>query len=147
MKATKKIIVLVFFITMSLSMSLFASDKGDSPDARLKAAKRYLQVAPMSKMVNDSILEMAQRVPPVKRAEFIKYMNVVMRVDFLEKVALEGMVKTFTTKELKALADFYGSEVGRSIMSKFGIYMAEVMPVLQQEIQRALQELQKEGKL
>ena len=31
-----------------------------------------------------------------------------------------AMVKTFTADELKALADFYGSEVGRSAMAKMG---------------------------
>jgi hypothetical protein len=48
------------------------------------------------------------------------------------------MVKIFTAQELNALADFYGSPVGKSAMGKFGIYMAEVMPALQQELIQAM---------
>jgi len=34
----------------------------------------------------------------------------------LSKAMIDAMVKNFTTKELKALADFYGSPVGKSAM-------------------------------
>jgi hypothetical protein len=47
------------------------------------------------------------------------------------------MVKHFTTDELKAPADFYGSPVGKSAMQKFGAYMADLMPVMQAEITKA----------
>ena len=53
------------------------------------------------------------------------------------------MLKTFTAEELNALADFYGSKNGYSAMRKFGSYMALVTPALQQEVQRALQQIQK----
>ena len=49
----------------------------------------------------------------------------------------DAMVKNFTTEELKALADFYGSPVGKSAMQKFGAYMADIMPVMQAEIMKA----------
>ena len=49
----------------------------------------------------------------------------------------DAMVKHFTTEELKALADFYGSPVGKSAMQKFGAYMADVMPAIQAEMQKA----------
>lgn len=147
MKTTKIFVMLTIVIAMSLSAPLFASDQDDNREVRLKAANRYLNVAPMSKMVNDSIHEMSQRLPPDKKDEFIKLMDMTMRVDSLEKIAIESMVNIFTAKELNALADFYGSEVGKSVISKFGVYMAEVMPAMQQEFQRALKELQEEGKL
>jgi hypothetical protein len=49
----------------------------------------------------------------------------------------DAMIKHFTTDELKALADFYGSPVGKSVMQKFGAYMAELMPTMQAEIVKA----------
>jgi hypothetical protein len=49
----------------------------------------------------------------------------------------DAMVKHFTTEELKALADFYGSPVGKSAMQKFGAYMADLMPTMQAEIMKA----------
>jgi len=47
------------------------------------------------------------------------------------------MIKNFTADELKALADFYGSPVGKSAMAKFGNYMADVMPGMMAEVQKA----------
>ena len=49
----------------------------------------------------------------------------------------KGQYVLFTTDELKALADFYGSPVGKSAMKKFGAYMADIMPVVQAEIMKA----------
>jgi hypothetical protein len=50
------------------------------------------------------------------------------------------MVRHFTVRELNALTDFYGSPEGRSAMKKFGAYMADVMPAIQQEMARAIQQ-------
>lgn len=46
-------------------------------------------------------------------------------------------IAAFTTEELKALADFYGSPVGKSAMQKFGAYMADLMPTMEAEITKA----------
>jgi len=67
-------------------------------------------------------------------------MKATVRADVLERIARESMVKTFTTDELNALANFYGSQHGASAMKKFGVYMGQVMPAIQQEIQRAIQQ-------
>jgi hypothetical protein len=42
---------------------------------------------------------------------------------------MDAMVKDFTTDELKALADFYSSPVGKSAMQKFGTYTADIIAV------------------
>jgi hypothetical protein len=55
----------------------------------------------------------------------------------LSKAMTDAMVKHFTTEELKALADFYGSPVGKSAMQKFGAYMADLMPIIQAEMMKA----------
>jgi len=55
----------------------------------------------------------------------------------LTKATTDAMIKHFTTEELKALADFYGSAVGKSAMQKFGAYMADIMPTMQAEIMKA----------
>jgi hypothetical protein len=55
----------------------------------------------------------------------------------LTKAMMDAVVKNFTTDELKALADFYGSPVGKSAMQKFGTYMADIMPAIQAEIIKA----------
>jgi hypothetical protein len=58
-------------------------------------------------------------------------------VPALTKAMTDAMVKNFTTEELKALADFYGSPVGKSAMQKFGAYMTDLMPTMQAEIMKA----------
>jgi len=48
----------------------------------------------------------------------------------------DAMVKHFTTEELKALADFYGSPIGKLAMQKFGACMADVMSALEAELMK-----------
>jgi len=131
---------LLMFLAVAQVHRAYAAD---TEADRRAAATRYLNVVPMSKLLDDSVSEMAKRLPPEKRAEFVKVMKQSMRADVLERLALEAMVKTFTTEELNALAEFYGSKNGRSAMAKFGVYMAEIMPPLQQELMRAAQEAMK----
>jgi hypothetical protein len=76
-------------------------------------------------------------LPEAERQRFKDTLTSALDIDALTKAMVEAMVKHFTTEELKALADFYGSPVGKSAMSKFGSYMAEVMPVVQSEMMKA----------
>jgi hypothetical protein len=113
----------------------------DTMDTRQVAMQRYLRAVPMAKVMEDTYAEMAKQVPPEKRTEFIAAMRKVVRVDKIEEIAKRSMLKTFTTDELNALADFYSSKDGASAMKKLGVYMGDIMPPLMQEIERAVQEL------
>lgn len=118
----------------------------DTSTTRETAADRYLRVVPMSQLLNDTFSEMSKQLPPEKRAEFMRQMKLVVRADSLERIARASMIRHFTTEELNALADFYGSRNGASAMKKFGAYMAEVMPAIQSEVQRGVQQLSKEAR-
>ena len=118
----------------------------DTPSGREVAADRYLQVVPMSRLLDDAFSEMSKQLPADKRPEFLRQMKVLVRADSLERIARASMIKAFTTDELNALADFYGSKNGASAMKKFGVYMADVMPAIQAEVQRAVQQLGKEAR-
>ncbi|NKB22440.1 MAG: DUF2059 domain-containing protein [Alphaproteobacteria bacterium] len=115
----------------------------DSPANRAAAADRYLKAVPMTKMIGDSIRALSRQVPAKNRARFAAEMKKVIRLSVLEDLTRKSMVKTFSTDELNALADFYGSKHGSSAMGKFGAYMGQVMPALQKEIQRGIREIQK----
>jgi hypothetical protein len=80
---------------------------------------------------------MAETMPADQREQFKKLMTTQVDIAALSKAMIDAMVKNFTTEELKALADFYGSPVGKSAMKKFGAYMADIMPVVQAEIMKA----------
>jgi hypothetical protein len=122
-------------------LSLAAPVSADSDQERVAAARRYLAVAQMSKVTDDTVTEMAKAVPSEQREKFLEFMHDAVRPQVLEQAALASMVKIFTADELNALADFFGSPIGQSAMGKFGLYMADVMPVIQQEMFHALQKL------
>ncbi|MBQ0932013.1 DUF2059 domain-containing protein [Ideonella alba] len=116
----------------------------DSLADRQAAADRYLQVVPMSRMLDDAFAEIGKQVPATHRAQFLADMKAIVRVDALETLTREAMVRTFTADELNALADFYGSTHGASAMKKFGTYIAQVIPAVQAEVQRGLEQLQRQ---
>jgi hypothetical protein len=135
-----------FFVSAAIAFVVCASavSAQDSLADRQAAAARYMSVVPMSKMLEDSFTELAKQLPQDERAGFIAQMKQMVRVKDLERIALDSMVKTFTTDELKALADFYGSKPGRSAMQKVGVYMGQIMPAIQAEMQRAVQQQSKQ---
>jgi len=67
-----------------------------------------------------------------------------VRVDAIKEATLITMVKHFTTRELDAMANFYGLPEGKSALAKCGPYMADVMPMIQSEIQHAMEAAQAE---
>jgi hypothetical protein len=128
-------------LLLSLLIASLHAAASDSEEERVAAARRYLDVAQMRKITDDTVNELAKTFPADQRDKFLEFMHDAVRPEVLEQAAMASMVKIFTAEELNALADFFGSPVGRSAMGKFGVYMADVMPVIQQEMFRALQQL------
>jgi hypothetical protein len=81
--------------------------------------------------------KMSANMPPDQRAQFKAAMTSQLDVPAITKAMTDAMVKHFTSEELKALADFYGSPVGKSAMQKFGAYMSDLMPTIQAEMMKA----------
>jgi hypothetical protein len=102
----------------------------DTPETRRREAERYLQASPPKALFEDMADKMAANLPPDQREQFKRMMTADLDIAALSKAMTDAMVKHFTTDELKALADFYGSPVGKSAMQKFGAYMADIMPAL-----------------
>ena len=109
----------------------------DTPETRRHEAERYLQATPAKALFADMADKMAANLPPEQREQFKQMMTTQLDIAALTKAMTDSMVKHFTTEELKALADFYGSPVGKSAMQKFGAYMADIMPTLEAEIMKA----------
>jgi hypothetical protein len=117
--------------------STFTLAATDTPETRRQEAERYLQAVPPKALFGDMAEKMATSLPEDQRASFKQMMTKELDIVALTKAMTDAMVKHFTTDELKALADFYGSPVGKSAMQKFGAYMAEVMPAIQSEVLKA----------
>src|SRR5438270_11355410 len=131
-KQTFTLTILILFISCG-----FAFSAPDTPETRRHEAERYLQATPPKALFEDMAEKMAANLPPDQREQFQKLMTSQLDIAALTKAMIDSMVKHFTTEELKALADFYGSPVGKSAMQKFGAYMADIMPAVQAEMQKA----------
>jgi len=116
----------------------------DTPAARRDAALKYLAAVPSDAMVDEMIDALAKRMPAARRDEFVRLMKKITPLDKIKALTLEGMVKHFTVAAIDALTRFYGSAEGKAILKKFGVYMGEILPGIQAEVLRALQEVRAE---
>ena len=131
-KYTFTLTIITLFTSCALAFSA-----PDTPETRRQEAERYLQATPPKALFEDMADKMAANLPPDQRDQFKKLMTSQLDIAALTKAMIDSMVKHFTTEELKALADFYGSPVGKSAMQKFGAYMADIMPAMEAEIMKA----------
>lgn len=120
------------------AMSLGA-EPDDTPATRRQAAERYADTNDLPKMLAEVSDAMSQSMPAEKRAEFKTLMTQYVRVDALKEAMLISMTRHFTTRELNALTAFYGSEEGKSAMAKLGLYMTDVMPMVEAEMKHAVE--------
>src|SRR5215469_14480717 len=134
-RTMKQKLVVLLVLTVCAWSPVFSAP--DTPETRRKEAERYLQVSPPKALFEDMADKMAANMPADQRDQFKKLMTTEVDISALSKAMVDAMVKHFTTEELKALADFYGSPVGKSAMQKFGPYMADIMPAMQAEIMKA----------
>jgi hypothetical protein len=126
--------------TLLLCLPAFASAAdADTPATRRVQAERYLAVSNVEKMMADMSVAMTQNLPKEKADEVKDLLTRHVRIDALKEAMLISMIKHFTTRELSAMADFYGSPEGKSALEKFGPYMGDIMPMLQAEMQHAVQ--------
>lgn len=137
----RRLLLPLFFVL--LPAVTLAAD-ADSPDTRRAAAERYLAVSNVEKMLGDMSAAMTQNMPADKAADVRNLLTKHVRIDALKEAMLISMVKFFTTRELDAMAKFYGSPEGKSSLEKFGPYMADVMPMIQAEMQHAMEAAQAE---
>jgi len=130
----KTIFAVASFILSCTTVSLIGAD---TPESRRHEAERYLQAVPPKALFEDMAEKMSANMPPDQRAQFKAAMTSQLDVPAITKAMTDAMVKHFTSEELKALADFYGSPVGKSAMQKFGAYMSDLMPTIQAEMMKA----------
>ena len=130
----------MYRLAMALCLLVPTAVAADDPAELRAAAERYEAVAGIGRMLEDTNTSLASRLPEDKRAPFIARMEELVDKEGLRELALDAMVKHFSAEELNALADFYGTDVGQSILSKFGSYNAEVTPKVMQDVLQAAEE-------
>ena len=135
--------LLLLALLLSFSLPAFALE--DTPQNREQQADRYLAAAPPQSMMSDMAAKMAETLPEEQRNQFKALMTKHLDLGRVTAAIKAAMIKTFSADELQALADFYGSDVGKSAMAKMGTYMSEVMPATMNEVQSALVKAQGEA--
>lgn len=70
---------------------------------------------------------------------FVDTMGNRVRVDVLEQAARESLARHLSVAELRLFVEFIKRPEARSAMDKMKYYMADLMPIVQQEIIRAMQ--------
>ena len=132
---------LLMIILAALSSPTFAIE--DTQENRLIQIERYLKAVPPKRTFEELSNNVSMNFPPAERIEFLSLTRDFVNVDVITDAMIASMLKHFTADELAAIADLYESPAGQSAMSKMGVYLAEVMPVIEAEIMRAVDEFQK----
>lgn len=114
----------------------------DTPENRATEADRFLAAAPPAEFLSETTSAIAKKMPEAQREQFVTLMAKNLDVPALTAAMKASLIKTFTADELKALADFYGSPIGKSSMKKFRLYMADVAPPMQTELKKAFEKTQ-----
>jgi hypothetical protein len=141
------IVILVIVITSACSdtrQDQSAKSLPDNQENRTVVAKRYLEVMPPKEMLQGVASRVAPNLPEKDRKLFMDVMNSQDLEKAAYRITLDALVKYFTVDEINAMVAFYGSPLGKSAYKKFSLYMAEVMPQIQQEVKKAIEEAQKQ---
>jgi hypothetical protein len=109
----------------------------DTQANRAAQADYYLSVVPPQALLNDMTEKISATLPQDQRSLFKTLMTKNLDVNAVTNLMRTAMIKNFSADELKALADFYGSPVGKSAMAKMGNYMADAMTPLMVELAKA----------
>ena len=116
----------------------------DNPENRAAAAKKCIEAMPPKDMLQGLSSRVAPNMPEKDRKVFLEVMGSPDLEKATSRLMEEGLAKNFTVGELTVMTAFYGSPEGKSAAKKFGPYMAGVMPQIQQEIKKRMDEKQKQ---
>jgi hypothetical protein len=139
------VIGLVFLMASACTDTKQAKSLPDNPENRTAAAKQYLETMPAKEMLQSLATRVTPNLPEKDRKAFVEVMESADLEKAADRITLEGLVKNFTVGELNAMTAFYGSPDGKSAAKKFGPYMMGVMPQIQQEVKKAMDEKQKQA--
>lgn len=130
----------VYVVLLACLFAFSAHAQPEDAAAKQQMVERYFASFPVEENVREIATEIAKTMPENERAAFIDFM--ARQVDFsvIMAAAKKSFQTRFTLEELTALTEFMESPAGRSSMGKMKYYMADVMPVIQAEVVKALKQ-------
>ena len=137
-------ILFTMLVVAGTTTSIAATE--DTPEARAKLVDEYFTYMPMSKMMDEMVQEVSKQIPEPRRAQFIDTLTKNMRFEVIEAAARESIAKHLTVTELEVFVAFIKKPEARSAMDKMKYYMADLLPVIQEELIRASRQAAQDSK-
>lgn len=110
----------------------------DTPQQREALVERYFKAVSFGDFQREMVEQMSSSIPPEHQAQFLDTMSNKVRWDSIETAAKESLARHMTVSELAAFLAFVEKPEGKSALSKMRFYMADMNPVVQQEVFRAI---------
>lgn len=107
----------------------------DTAANRQRQAERYEQIMSADSVLDTAVRQIAVVLPPAHREPFYAYAMARIDAAAVRTDVLRSLRDTFTADELKAMADFFGSRLGRSVAQKMQTYRTRVMPEVMTRVQ------------
>jgi hypothetical protein len=133
--------VLSLILTLG-SAGVAMAQTDDSPEARAKAVERYFKVVSLRDMLTDMVSEVSKQLPPGEREMFQTLILKYVRIDIVEAAAKQSLTRHLTVAEINVFTEFLERPEGKSGIAKMKYYYADILPVVQGEMERAMKELQ-----
>jgi hypothetical protein len=135
----------LFLIGAMLLLAPTAQAQQDTIGTRLAAAERYVDAADLGSLIEGILDQSIQQLPPEKQREAkASQQKILANIDMtkLRNIMVNAMVQTMNTDELTALANFYNTSTGKSILRKLPALEAAMKPAMAQEIANGVQRAQ-----
>jgi len=133
----KIIICLMLVLSTFLVINCYAADT-----EKEIAIKKYLKMNSMDEAVEEMVASVIQQLPKEfpssERQRVANHIRKNVRRDVIEIVVIDSLRRHFTTAEINALVSFYSSATGKTIQKKMKLYMSDIVPDMQAEIQRSI---------
>jgi len=110
----------------------------DTPERRAAAADVYARRVDADEFIAQAAEQLADREPPEQRAAVRRALQEQVRGEVIRAATRAALIRHFTAAEIRFLADFNGRPEGRAIQRKLGAYLADLLPPVQAELDRAL---------
>ncbi|TXH78063.1 MAG: DUF2059 domain-containing protein [Thiothrix sp.] len=128
----------LFFLSI-FAITTLAFALEDNVDNRQSQAQRYLEANPPKAMAQALADQTVSMLPEDKQKPYLEMLTKHLDLEVINQSMQASLVKHFTANELEVLANFYSTPEAQTALAKMDKYMAEVLPVLQNEMLKAQQ--------
>lgn len=135
------------FVALACVVLMAHQARADDAAEKRALAVRVNEARPVKAQLERVMDARLARLPAEKRTAAKEKIMAAIDYEKIDAVTIDGLVSVYTLDELKAMADFYGSDTGKSIEKKAPALQALVKPEVQKVLDAALMKIQLSGPL